>query len=102
MAFDFTLRVPGERLAVQIDDYASGRRTLTSTLSGRRQPLTDRTLAWFTLKYPLITLRVIALIHWHALRLHWKKVPWFAKAARHETQRDLYRPHPSIAHHTES
>jgi len=96
VAFDFTLRVPGEKLSVQIDDYAAGRRTLTSVLAGSRRPLTDRTLAWFTLKYPLITLKVIMLIHWNALRLYLKRVPWFPKAARPDAQRDLYRPHPSL------
>jgi len=97
VAFDFTLRTPGERLSVQIDDYDGAERTLTSTLTGPRQPLTDARLAWFTLKYPLITVRIIGLIHWHALRLWLKKIPWFAKAAKPEAQRDLYRPHPSIA-----
>lgn len=97
VSFDFTLRPPGERLSVQIDDYDAGRRTLTSTLAGPRHALTDRALAWFTLKYPLITLRVIMLIHWHALRLWLKRVPWFAKAARPDAQRDLYRPHASLA-----
>lgn len=94
--FDFQLRVPGELLSVKIDDYAEGQRTLTSTLVGSRRPLTDAGLAWFTLKYPLITLKVIGLIHWHALRLWWKSVPWFPKAARAADQRDLYRPHASL------
>ncbi len=102
VAFDFTLRTPGAQLAVQIDDYTAGARTLTSTLTGPRQPLTDRQLAWFTLKYPFITLRVIALIHWHALKLYLKNVPWFAKAARPDAQRDLYRPHISIANQPET
>lgn len=97
VAFDFQLRTPGERLSIQIDDYVGAARTLTSTLTGPRQPLTDARLAWFTLKYPLITLKVIGLIHWHALRLWLKNVPWFAKAARAADQRDLYRPHASLA-----
>ncbi len=97
VAFDFTLRAPGGQLSVQIDDYDAGRRTLTSTLTGPRRSLTDGRLAWFSLKYPLITLQVISLIHWHALKLYLKKVPWFAKAARPDAQRELYRPHASIA-----
>lgn len=97
VAFDFTLRPPGERLAVQIDDYVGAERTLTSTLTGPRRALTNARLAWFTVKYPLLTLRVIGLIHWHALRLWLKRVPWFAKAARPLDQRGLYRPHHSIA-----
>lgn len=96
VAFDFTLRAPGERLSIQIDDYVGNARTLTSTLTGPRRALTSARLAWFTVKYPFLTLRIIALIHWHAMRLWWKKVPWFAKAARPADQRDLYRPHGSL------
>jgi len=102
VAFDFSLHVPDEKLAVQIDDYDAGQRTLTSVLTGTRQPLTDRRLAWYSLKYPFITLQIISLIHWHALKLYLKKVPWFAKAARPEAQRDLYRPHISIANQPEA
>ena len=97
-AFDFTLRSPGERLSIQIDDYVGAERTLTSTLAGPRRELTGARLAWFSLKYPAITLRIIALIHWHAALLWFRRLPWFAKAARAADQRDLYRPHPSIAH----
>jgi DUF1365 family protein len=96
VAFDFKLRVPAGRLAIQIDDYIGRERTLTTTLTGEQQPLTGGRLAWFTIKYPLLTLRVIALIHWHAFCLWVKRVPWFPKAARASDQRDLYRPHASL------
>lgn len=94
--FDFSLRPPDDRLAVQIDDYAPSGRTFTSMISGRRREITGPRLVWFTLKYPLITVRVITLIHWQALLLWLKRVPWFAKAARAAEQRELYRPHPSL------
>jgi DUF1365 family protein len=96
VAFDFHLRLPGEQLAIRIDDYVGEERTLTSTLAGPRRELTTGRLAWFTLKYPLLTLRIISLIHWHALLLWAKRLPWFAKAARAADQRDLYRPHSSL------
>ena len=99
LSFDFRLRPPGDRLALQIDDFDGARRTLISTVTGITppRPLRDRTLAWFSLKYPLVTLQVIAAIHWEAFRLWLKRVPWFAKAARPADQRDLHRPHASIA-----
>lgn len=94
--FDFTLRAPHDRLALQIDDFTDDARTLTTTLTGQRRELTSARLWWFTLKYPLLTLRVIALIHWHAFLLWCKRVPWFAKSARAAEQRGLHRPHHSL------
>ncbi len=102
VAFDFTLRTPGDRLSIQIDDYVGENRMLTSTLTGPRRELTTARLAWFTLKYPALTLRIIALIHWQAFRLWLKRVPWFSKSARPEAQRDLYRPHSSLTRPTSS
>jgi len=96
-AFDFQLHPPAARLAVQIDDYVGAERTLTSTLTGAVRPLTDARLAWFLLKYPFLSLRVITLIHWHAFLLWLKKIPSFAKAAQSTDQRDLYRPHASLS-----
>jgi DUF1365 family protein len=95
--FEFALQAPADRLSVRIDDFAGPDRTLASTLTGVRRELTNARLAWLTLKYPLITLRIISLIHWHALLLWFKRVPWFAKSARPGDQRSLHRPHGSIA-----
>jgi|HubBroStandDraft_1064217.scaffolds.fasta_scaffold26909_2 DUF1365 family protein len=97
VAFHFLLRAPGEDLSIRIDDYQGDERTLASALTGRRRPFTGTRLAWYAVKYPLITVKVIALIHVHALLLRIKRVPWFAKAARPADQRELYRPHESIA-----
>lgn len=95
--FDFKLRVPTETLDIHIDDIEAGRPILLSALTGRRAPLTSAQLAWFTLKYPLLTLRVIFLIHWNALLLWLKGIPWFAKTANPENQRGVLRPHASLA-----
>ncbi len=96
LEFDFKLKVPGEHLEIHIDDRDAGRPVLLSALTGRRIPLTAGRLAWLTLKYPLITLRVIFLIHWHALLLWARRIPFRRKAAQTDLQRDVMRPHSSL------
>lgn len=97
LAFDFKLRVPGDQLEIHIDDRDGEQRVLLSALTGRRVALTTARLAWFTIKYPLITLKVIFLIHWHALLLWGRRLPWYRKAADCDLQRDVLRPHASLA-----
>jgi hypothetical protein len=97
LEFDFRFDVPGERLGVWIDDYKGEERVLVSSLAGERRPLTTATLARFTLKYPFITLKVIGLIHWQALRLWLKRIPFIRKEANPAQQTGVYRPHQSLA-----
>lgn len=92
LQFDFRLRTPEAALELCIDDYDGARRVLRSALWGRRQALSDLRLAWFTLKYPLLTLQVIGLIHWHALRLWLKGLPWHRKADDPQLQQQVLRP----------
>ncbi|MBB6127892.1 DUF1365 domain-containing protein [Mucilaginibacter lappiensis] len=94
--FDFDLQVPGEKLQVKIDDYdREGKRFFISTLSGNRKPLTDANLLLYFLSFPLITLQVIALIHWQALKLWLKKLPFHRKGDNLALQKEVYRPYPS-------
>lgn len=90
--FDFDLQIPGEKLNVKIDDYdKGGKRFFISTLTGTKKPLRDATLLLYFLSFPLITLKVIGLIHWQALKLWLKKLPFHKKDDDLHLQRDVYR-----------
>jgi uncharacterized protein len=52
---------------------------LLTSLSGELHALTGSNIARALLKYPLFTFGVVARIHWHALRLWLKRVPFFSK-----------------------
>jgi DUF1365 family protein len=94
--FDFNLEVPGEKLNIRIDDFnKEGRRFFISTLTGSRKKLTNARLAWYALRFPLITLQVIGLIHWNALKLWLKKIPYYKKKDHAGLQREVYRPYKS-------
>lgn len=91
LAFDFRFDRPGERLRILIDDYAGEEKSLITTLTGERVELTLGNLLFLTLKYPFVTLKIITLIHWEALRLWIKKIPHRLKESDPHLQRGVFR-----------
>ena len=80
MDLDYRWRLspPGERLSVRMALRKERETVFDATLSLRRRAFSDRLLA----AYPLMTLKVIAAIHWEALRLWLKGVPVHTHPAR--------------------
>ncbi len=64
---------------IEYDDGDAGGPLLTTSLSGRLQPISDRVLAAAFVRMPLFTFGVVARIHWQALRLWLKRTPFFTK-----------------------
>jgi DUF1365 family protein len=79
-SYEYAFSQPGEevwaRIHVHDDD---GARPLTAVLHGSRKELTNRSLGAMLLRYPLQPLQVTALIHFEALRLWLKRVPFHRK-----------------------
>lgn len=94
--FDFQLGSPQENLAVNIDNWTEGEKSLVSSVQGSQKSLTTARLLWFAVKYPFLSLQIIGGIHWQAFRLWLAKVPFFRKTERLEAQRDVLRPHSSL------
>jgi uncharacterized protein len=77
--YDWRLTVPSEQLLVHIDSQRrdSGESVFDATLSLKRRELTAAAMRGVLARYPLITLRVVASIYGHALRLRLRGAPWF-------------------------
>ncbi len=88
--FDFHLKIPGEKLEIVINDYKNGNKFFLTALTGMKKPLTHGRLLWYCLRFPFITLQVIGLIHWQALKLWRKKLAFYRKAEFPELQREVY------------
>ncbi len=69
----------GVRLAIALRQ--DGQPLLSTSLVLRKVPLTDRALLRMLVRYPLLTYRTTALIHWHAFRLWLRGAPFFRHGA---------------------
>jgi uncharacterized protein len=84
------LRFPTERLHLFVSNRREGGRSFfQAALLGRRRPLTRGRLLSFSLRFPFVTFKVMALIHWHAFWLWRRGVPLRRKSAQPELQRGI-------------
>lgn len=88
--FEFKLGIPAEKLNIRIDTIKEQRRSFISTLTGVSRKMSATNLMWYALRFPLIPLRIMFLIHWNALLLWLKKIPFHKKAEQTELQRDVF------------
>jgi uncharacterized protein len=78
--FHFRVGQPSEKWTVHIDNLTDAKPNLLSSIRGEQRELAASLLAWFAIKYPLISLSIIFRIHLHALLLFLKKIPHFPKS----------------------
>lgn len=71
-SYRFHVTPPEEKVAIRIDESDAEGLILIASFAGERHAFSDATLARALLRYPLMTLKVVAGIHWEALRL-WRK-----------------------------
>jgi DUF1365 family protein len=84
MALDYDWRCnqPGERLYVHMDVIGAGNKIFDATLGLRRQSISGPALAGVLLRFPVMTLKLVAAIYWEAFRLWLKRIPFFAHPLR--------------------
>jgi DUF1365 family protein len=77
--YRFRFRLDDKTAHVDVNYHDADGLMLATSVSGRRQPLTDRAVFRHFLGNPTMTLGVIARIHWQALQLWRKRVKFYRK-----------------------
>jgi DUF1365 family protein len=73
--YSFAFTVPAGRLVAHMETSQAGSVGFAATLSLERRPWSAMEIRRVLMRYPAITTRVLAGIHWEALKLWWKGVP---------------------------
>jgi hypothetical protein len=74
--YDWVVTPPGERLIVRIGVEEAGARLFDATLALRREPWSASVVRRALLRFPWMTAKVTAAIHYEAIRLYLKGVPY--------------------------
>lgn len=77
--YKFRVAPPGMRLALLIRQSVRDGELLVASLTGRRRGLSDGALLRVFVTHPLMTVKVVAAIHWEALRLVLKGATFHAR-----------------------
>lgn len=87
----FRIKRNEKSLVINIDDFDSrGELEVKAIFSGTSLEWTEKNVLKLFFAYPLITFRIIASIHYHALKLYLKKVPFWKKSDNDDLQTDHY------------
>lgn len=79
--YDWRFSTPADTLNVYMKNIQSDAKMFDATLTLARQALTATALNLTLLKYPLMTIKVVAAIYWQALQLWVKRVPFHTHPA---------------------
>ncbi len=73
---------PGRRLNIHLENYHHAERVLDVTLALERREISSATLARVFTRYAWMPHRIAANIYWQAVKLWWKRCPFFPHPAR--------------------
>jgi DUF1365 family protein len=75
--YDWRFSEPGDVIRVHMIDIEAGQTLFDASLALKRRAISRRALSRVLMKYPLMTVKVTAMIYCQALRLLTKRTPFF-------------------------
>jgi len=90
--YDWRFKTPEKKLVVHMKNYQQGEKLFDATLSLQQRPVNAIHLAGALIRYPLMTAKIITGIHYQALRLWLKNVPFYPHPDKREAPNPVRRP----------
>jgi len=78
MMYRWKLNRPSSKLNLHFDNFREDKKVFDASLMLEREPLTTVSMRAILWRFPFMTLKVFLAIYWQALRLFFKKVPFYS------------------------
>jgi DUF1365 family protein len=75
--YHWRVAAPDRRLGIHLQSRRGGKPFFDATMQLRRTPFSDKALAASLIRYPFMTMKIIAAIYFEALKLWLKQAPYF-------------------------
>lgn len=89
MRYEWCFGAPAEGLHVHMESWEDGKPRFDATLNLGREPVNAGSLARALAGFPLMSLKVTALIHWQALKLLLLRAPFHVHPARRKDRKQI-------------
>lgn len=77
--YRFIINAPDDALNIVINEYQQQRLMLTATQTGQQVPLTTLYLLYQFFRLPLMTSKIMLMIHWQAAKIWWRGGTFYKK-----------------------
>lgn len=75
--YQWCFNCPDEQIHISMQSFEDDARKFTACMRLQEQEINQRSLNKVLINYPFMTMKVIAAIYWQALKLWWKKTPFY-------------------------
>jgi len=89
MDYHWYSTTPDETLALHLENWQDNAKVMDATMTLAREAITVASINKILIRFPLMTVKVIAAIYWQAVKIWWKGVPIFSHQKPDHNQNDI-------------